>query len=154
MSAKLQEDTSTDSDHLPDLLGELVGVGSSALRRQEADGGESLHLQLTADSSAPQRARRAVETLGDQLSLHTVADLRAVVTELVTICLSDPTGDRIEVRLEIQDGRVHGEIGRIGGAGGEISGAGHALRIVGALVEEWGLRPAQSLAWFRIAGPD
>lgn len=112
---------------------------------------ESLRVLLDADTSAPRQARRAVETLGDRLSPRAVADLRSVVSELVAICLSPSRLCQIELRVEIEEDRVCCKVRRSDDAMTEISGAGHALRIIGALVDEWGLAPAQPSAWLQLA---
>lgn len=109
---------------------------------------ELLRVRLDADLSAPQRARRAVETLGDRLSPQAIADLHAVVTELVGISLSSAGEDPIEFRLETRGEHLRGEISRAGGMGDGISGRGHALRILGALVEEWGIAIERAAVWF------
>lgn len=111
---------------------------------------ESLRVLLNADTSAPRQARRAVETLGDRLSPRTVADLRSVVSELVAICLSPSRPSQIELRVDIEEGRVRCKVRHSEDAVTEIGGDGHALRIIGALVEEWGLTPTQPSAWLRL----
>jgi hypothetical protein len=131
-----------------DLLRDLVGADSSALRRPLPGGSESLRIRLAPNPTAPQRARRAIATLGDQLSPRAVADLRTVVNELVTICLSNPTEAPIEVRVEMRDGNVRGEVGRPEDPSVELRGDGNALRIIGALVDEWGVDPDRAIAWF------
>lgn len=111
---------------------------------------EGLQVLLAADTSAPRQARRAVEALGDRLSPRTVADLRSVVSELVAICLSPSHPCQIELRVEIEEGRVCCKVRHPDDAMIEIGGAGHALRIIGALVEEWGLTLAQPSAWLQM----
>ncbi|MDQ3725016.1 MAG: hypothetical protein M3335_03840 [Actinomycetota bacterium] len=111
---------------------------------------------MASNSTAPQRARRAIATLGDRLSPRAVADLRTVVSELVAICLSTPTEAEtpIEVRVEMREGELRGEVGRPGNSSAEIKGAGAALRIIGALVDEWGVDPDRALAWFCMSTSD
>lgn len=110
-------------------------------------GTENLQVRLDPDHSAPQQARRAIETLGGRLDARTVGDLRAVVSELVAICLSAPE-QPIEIRIELQQERVTGEV-RHPGASGVISGGGQALRIIGALVEEWKIATDRTI-WFKM----
>lgn len=109
---------------------------------------KGLQVRLGADASAAREARRAVETLGDRLGAQTIADLRAVVTELIGISLSSASDDPIELRLEIEGGHVRGEVFRAGSAGNGINAPGQALRILGALVEEWGIAIDRAAAWF------
>ncbi|MGN6217289.1 MAG: hypothetical protein ACTHN7_10105 [Solirubrobacterales bacterium] len=108
--------------------------------------------RLDADVSAPRRARRAIETLGDRLGHQTIADLRSLVTELVAISLSSPSRASIEIRLRLGKDQIRGEIRRSGGATSKLSGGGHALRIIGSLVEEWGLSADRADAWFHLSG--
>lgn len=109
---------------------------------------ESLQMRLGANTSAPQRARRAVEALDGELSPQAIADLCAVVTELIGIFLSSQSDIPIEIRLELRGGRVRGEVLRADGVGVGLSGPGCALRILGALVEEWGIAADAAGAWF------
>jgi hypothetical protein len=150
----MQESGTLNSDAESDLLRDLVGAGASALRSPLPNGDETLCIRLAADPTAPQRARRAVETLGDRLNPSTVADLRTVVSELVTIFLSCPCEAPIEVQVEIGDRGIRGEVGRPENPAAQVEGPGNALRIVGALVDEWGVNPDRAMAWFRISAPD
>jgi hypothetical protein len=140
-----------NSDTGSDLLRDLVGADSSALRHSLPGGSESLSIRLAPNSTAPQRARRAIATLGDRLDPRAVADLRTVVSELVTLCLSSPTEAPIEILVEMRNGDVRGEVGRPEDPSAEIKGAGNALRIIGALVDEWGVDPDRAIAWFRMS---
>lgn len=124
----------------------LVAYGETS----KEEGRESLKVLLDADTSAPWQARRAVETLGDRLSPRTVADLRSVVSELVAICLSPSRSCQIELRVEIEEDKVYCKVRHSEDAITEIGGDGRALRIIGALVDEWGLAPAQPSAWLRL----
>lgn len=109
---------------------------------------DSLEIRLGADASAPRRARRAIETRGDRLSHQAIVDLHAIVTELIGISLSSESDSPIELRLEINGECVRGEVFRAGAIGDRISGRGQALRILGALVEEWGIAIDRATVWF------
>jgi hypothetical protein len=153
VTAKLKREP-TQPESGSDLLGDLLGAGSFAFRRREEGGSECLCIRLAPNPTAPQRARRAVETLGDRLDSRAIADLRVVVTELVTICLSSSDEAPIEVRVKMENGHVRGEVGQPEGSSVDVNGPGHALRIVGALVEEWGMDSDRAMAWFRMSASD
>lgn len=112
---------------------------------------ESLRVVLEADNAAPWRARRAVEALDDRLNARAIADLRAVVSELVAFYLSPADLGPLEIRLEVRGDGVRGEISPTGDGPTEIGGGGHGLQIIGALVEEWGIATDRAAAWFRLA---
>lgn len=150
----MQPSGTLNSDAESDLLRDLVGAGASALRSPLPNGNETLCIRLSADPTAPQRARRAVGTLGDRLGGRTVADLRTVVSELVTIFLTSPGEAAIEVRVEMGSDCVKGEVGRPENPAAEVEGPGNALRIIGALVDEWGVNPDRAMAWFHISASD
>lgn len=112
----------------------------------KSDGGATVQIRLDADPSAPQRARRAVERLGDHLDARAVDDLRAVVSELVAIGLSSPE-KLIEVQIDLRDEQVTGEVRYPRGAPRAIRGSGRALRIIGALVAEWEVAADQAFCF-------
>lgn len=112
----------------------------------KADGAKTVQIRLEVDSSAPQRARRAVETLGDRLDARAVGDLRAVVSELVAICVSTRK-KLIEIKIDLREERVTGEVHYPGGVPRAIRGSGQALRIIGALVEEWEIAADQAFCF-------
>jgi anti-sigma regulatory factor (Ser/Thr protein kinase) len=107
---------------------------------------------------APSRARRRVDGLADQLPARALADLRTVVTELVTNCVRHGAGAPIDVAIEVgSDGAVRGCVGD-GGRGHVAIGPARAqgegglgLRIVDALASRWGVRAPTTDVWFELA---
>jgi len=91
----------------------------------------------------------------DSISEHAYADLRVVVTELVTNGVKYGPGGPIDLSVALgSDGIVRGNVDD-GGAGGVHMrapgplGGGLGLVIVEALTE-WGVHPDSSRVWFEL----
>jgi two-component sensor histidine kinase len=115
--------------------------------------------QFASVPSSAAAARRSLDVFSDWLPSHAFADLRVVITELVTNCVKYGPGQLIDVRVALQaGGHVRGEVDD-GGSGGVRMrmpgpvGGGLGLVIVDALVDSWGVRPNSSHVWFELAAP-
>ena len=118
----------------------------------------SLRIVLQSDEDAAHQARRYVNGLGDLLPPAVLADLRTIVSELVTNCFRHGTGREIELTVAVaRDGSVRGRVGDGGTARVEIVApppsrdTGLGLRIVDALVSRWGVAGPSSDIWFELA---
>ena len=106
------------------------------------------------------QAREALAKLPGTLADETYADLRVVVSELVTNSVEHGPAGPVSVSIELlAAGGVCGWV-RDGGAGGvKISegqepGLGLGLLIVDTLAASWGTRPGSSDVWFELAAPE
>jgi two-component sensor histidine kinase len=114
-----------------------------------------VHVALESQSSASADAREALEVFEEPLSERAYADLRVVVTELVTNGVKYGPGRPIDLWVCLgRDGIVRGEVND-GGGGGVLMrcpgrfGGGLGLVIVEALTE-WGVHPESSHVWFEL----
>src|ERR1044072_7600828 len=77
-----------------------------------------LQIELSPQKSASADAREALEVFADSISEHAYADLRVVVTELVTNGVKYGPGGPIDLSVALgSDGIVRGNVDD-GGAGG------------------------------------
>jgi anti-sigma regulatory factor (Ser/Thr protein kinase) len=127
-------------------------------RSQVGRGASGFQVTLRSDGDAAHEARRQVNGLADLLPVAVLADLRTIVSELVTNCVRHGTGREIEVTVAVaRDGSVRGSVGDGGVAPVEIGppqsafDAGLGLRIVDALVTRWGVHAPSSDVWFELA---
>jgi two-component sensor histidine kinase len=117
-----------------------------------------LKLELESTSGASAQARDELRILEGRLGGRTLADLRLVVTELISNSVKFGPGGQIDLGLEIRDdGSVAGLVVD-GGAGrvarreidaGERGGFG--LQIVDQIASAWGVRPRTTDVWFELA---
>ena len=112
-----------------------------------------LQVGLRPEPDASGAARRALEVFAENLSERAFADLRVIVTELVTNGVKYGPGETIELAVSLDaDGLLRGEVDD-GGAGGVHMrcpgplGGGLGLVIVDALAT-WGVHPDSSHVWF------
>jgi anti-sigma regulatory factor (Ser/Thr protein kinase) len=112
-----------------------------------------LHVVLDPEPGAAARAREALEQFGRHLSERRFADLRVIVTELVTNSVKYGPGRPIRLSVSLdRSGLIRGDV-RDGGGGGVRMrtpgplGGGLGLVIVEALAE-WGVVPGTSDVWF------
>jgi anti-sigma regulatory factor (Ser/Thr protein kinase) len=94
--------------------------------------------------------------LNDVVPASTVEDIALAATELVTNSLRHGEG-RIELRVEVTDRSVNGEVIDDGGgfeyemrALGYDELGGRGLQIVGALSEQWGIHEGTTHVWFEV----
>jgi anti-sigma regulatory factor (Ser/Thr protein kinase) len=95
--------------------------------------------------------------LADVVPASTVEDVALAVSELVTNAVRHGDG-RIELRIEVTDRSVKGEV--IDGGGGfeyEMRSLGfdevgrRGLQIVGELSEQWGIHEGTTHVWFEVS---
>jgi anti-sigma regulatory factor (Ser/Thr protein kinase) len=105
---------------------------------------------------APNKAHRALAPLAERLEEDHLCNLRAVVSELVTISVAHGAAEPIDVRLDVGPTEVEGVI-RDGGPGARalIRAREHRddsllLRIVDSLVDDWDTNLGETRVWFRI----
>ena len=116
-----------------------------------------LLLRLSPEPSAAAQARDALAAFAETMPAEALADLRLVVTELVTNSVKYGPGGPIVVSVKRgSDGAVSGEVLDGGRAGVRMrrspnpAGGGLGLQIVDALASAWGVRPRSTRVWFRI----
>ncbi|MGZ6671562.1 MAG: ATP-binding protein [Solirubrobacteraceae bacterium] len=119
-----------------------------------------IELTFRADRNAPASARAAVtQRLGDRLSPGLLADLRLVVTELVTNAVKYGPGRPVKLQLMVEsptavrgvvadDGAPTTEL-RMADAPGEAGGFG--LHLVDRLARRWGVYEGSTHVWFELA---
>jgi anti-sigma regulatory factor (Ser/Thr protein kinase) len=114
-----------------------------------------LQVELVPEPSAAAVARDALEVFSERLSERRFADLRVIVTELVTNSVKYGPGKPIALTVDVgSDGVVRGDV-EDGGDGGVHMrcpgplGGGLGLVIVEALAS-WGVRPDSSHVWFEL----
>lgn len=87
-------------------------VESTAGAGPPTGAGEAFSVHLRCEPGAPHDARRALDRLRGEIPARTFADLRAIVTELVSNSVRFGSGDRIEVRIAARPGgSVRGRVG-------------------------------------------
>lgn len=105
---------------------------------------------------APGEARRGVAPLAERIDEASLSDLRTVVSELVAISVAHGASRPIDLSIELFDAKVKGVVDDHGpGARAivrarEMKDSSLVLRIVDALVEEWGTDADQSRVWFEM----
>lgn len=115
----------------------------------------SERLQNAPRSSAA--ARRIVERLEPQLDPETLANLRLLVSELVTNAVRHACGESFEVRLEVTQDMLRLEV-RDDGSGfqpriqpSDDGTGGYGLYIVERLADRWGVeRDAGGVIWVEL----
>jgi anti-sigma regulatory factor (Ser/Thr protein kinase) len=130
-----------------------TSVGELTVGRFKRPVGIEVELQPRKRASAD--AREALEVFEDSLPERAYADLRVVVTELVTNGVKYGPGGPIALSVALdRDGVVRGEVDD-GGTGGVRMrapgplGGGLGLVIVEALTQ-WGVHPGSSHVWFEL----
>lgn len=124
------------------------------------DSSRSLDLSLASTSAAPRKARAAVLSLGDVLPALALADLRTIVSELVTNSVQHGTGQDIVTRIQVAaSGQVVGNVSDGGLCPIAIATprpageGGLGLRIVDVLAARWGVHAPSSDVWFELTAP-
>ena len=113
-------------------------------------------MRLFPTLDAPSEARRGLEPLAGQLDAASFADLRTVVSELVTISVSHGATKPIDLTLTLSEGLVEGTVFDDGPGARAIVRAQElrdnslVLQIIEALVDDWGTNPRQTRIWFRL----
>jgi anti-sigma regulatory factor (Ser/Thr protein kinase) len=117
-----------------------------------------LEIELDPVPGAAKSARDSIaEVLGDSLGRDTVKDLQLIVSELVGNSVRHGPGNRIGLRISIDDdGRVHGEVadqgdGTVAMREMGAKGGGRGLHIVDALAERWAVYEGSTHIWFELS---
>lgn len=106
---------------------------------------------------ASREARRELTALAGRIDRASLADVASVVSELVAISVAHGASKLIEVVLTVEDGKLLGTLCDDGAGPRAVVRARKrrsdslVLRIVDALVEEWGTDASESRIWFRMA---
>jgi anti-sigma regulatory factor (Ser/Thr protein kinase) len=114
-----------------------------------------VRVELKPLKRASAEAREALEVFEAPLSERAYADLRVVVTELVTNGVKYGPGEPIALSVALdRHGIVHGEVNDGGDGGVRMRapgpvGGGLGLVIVEALTQ-WGVHPDSSHVWFEL----
>ena len=116
-----------------------------------------MDVQLASVPEAPGQARDAVAPLRGRIGDRTLADVRLVLSELVSNAVRHAPGEPISVSVDVDDdGVVHGEIEDHGEGGVRLRATtpdepgGYGLGIVDALTERWGVGDGSTLVWFEL----
>jgi anti-sigma regulatory factor (Ser/Thr protein kinase) len=116
-----------------------------------------MDVQLASVPEAPGQARDAVAPLLGRIGERTHADLRLVVSELVTNAVIHAPGQPIRVSVDVdEEGVVRGEIQDRGAGGVRLrtttpgDPGGYGLGIVDALADDWGVGDGSTLVWFEL----
>jgi anti-sigma regulatory factor (Ser/Thr protein kinase) len=115
--------------------------------------------RLESEPESSAAARRVVERLEPELDVAVLADLRLLVSELVTNAIEHVPGeDDITITVSLQDERVRVEVTDSGSGfayrareAGDPQGSGWGLHFVGLLAESWGARTDDGASvWFEM----
>ena len=118
----------------------------------------TLDLRLPATREAAGKARRAVERLAGELDPEVLADVRLLVSELVTNSVRHAglgQGDSVRLRAEAANARVRVDV-TDSGPGFDPSAAlskvaGWGIYLVDQLADRWGVaREGGTRVWFEI----
>jgi anti-sigma regulatory factor (Ser/Thr protein kinase) len=116
-----------------------------------------MRLRFFPTLQAPSEARRGLAPFADQLDEACFADLKIVVSELITISVAHGATKPIHVSLTLSEGVIEGIVYDEGPGTRAIVRAREqrdnslVLRIIDSLVDEWGTNPRQTRVWFRLA---
>jgi anti-sigma regulatory factor (Ser/Thr protein kinase) len=115
-----------------------------------------MRLSLFPTVQAPGEARRGVAALAERIDEESLSDVRTVVSELVTISVAHGASRPLELSLDFFDEQVRGVLDDHGPGtraiirAKEMKDSSLVLRIVDALVEEWGTDPEERQVWFKM----
>ena|SRR5829696_5463863 len=115
-----------------------------------------MRLRLFPTLQAPSEARRGLAPLAGALKEPLLADLRTVVSELVTTSVAHGASKPIDLCLTVEGRSIEGTLCDDGpGARAlvrarELRDNSLVLRIVEALVDDWGTNSNQTRIWFRL----
>ena len=117
-----------------------------------------MDVQLASVPEAPGQARDAVAPLRGRIGDRTLADVRLIISELVTNAVRHAPGEPISVTVDVDDeGVVRGEIEDHGAGGVRLRATspsepgGFGLGIVDALTDRWGVGDGSTRVWFELA---
>jgi anti-sigma regulatory factor (Ser/Thr protein kinase) len=113
-----------------------------------------MQLRVFPSVEAPSQARRELASLASRIDKCSLADVRTVISELVGMSVVNGARKPIEVELCLDDGHLEGVLRDDGIGARAISrrdSTSLVVRIVDALVEEWGATSdGERRIWFRM----
>ena len=119
-----------------------------------------LHIDIPSDVRAPARARRAVERFAGDLGEAAAADVKLMISELISNSVKYGGDGAISLALRSEErGHLHAEVVDRGGhfipqdrarPATEVGGWG--LYLVETLADRWGVRDGGARVWFEIDG--
>lgn len=109
-------------------------------------------LVLRGDLHAPRAARMALDDLVHDIDGRLLADLRLVVTEMVTTIIRSGSGAPLSVRVDVLSSlHLRGEVAEESDPiEGDSILAEEATPILDRLTTRWGLGPHPRRMWFEI----
>lgn len=113
-----------------------------------------MRLRVFPSIEAPSQARRELASLAGRIDQDSLSDVTSVISELVGMSVANGARTPIEVVLHLDDGHLDGFLCDDGTGARAISrrdSSSLVMRIVDALVEEWGAtNDADRRIWFRM----
>jgi anti-sigma regulatory factor (Ser/Thr protein kinase) len=115
-----------------------------------------MHLHLIPTVQAPAMARQGMERLSGRIGRESLADLKTVIGELVTISVAHGAGQPIDLSVTLVDEEIEGVVFDNGPGAEAIlsarerSDSSLVLRIIDSLVDDWGTNPGRTRTWFRM----
>ena len=115
-----------------------------------------MRLCLFPTVEAPAEARQGISPLAQRLDRQSYADLKTVVSELVTIAVAHGATEQIDLTLTIAGDEIEGTVFDHGPGTRAIIRARErrdsslVLRIIDSIVDDWGTNPGETRIWFRM----
>jgi len=111
-------------------------------------------LRLFPSVEAPSKVRRELSSFANRIDQRSLADVRTVISELVALIVANGARKPIELALCLEDSRLEGSLCDDGTGVRAISrrdSSSLVVRIVDALVDEWGANGEGKRIWFRMS---
>lgn len=113
-----------------------------------------MQMRVFPSVEAPSQARRELASLASRIDQASLSDVRTVISELVAMSVVNGARKPIEVALCLDGSRLEGVLSDEGIGARAISrrdSSSLVVRIVDALVEEWGAtNDGEKRIWFRM----
>jgi anti-sigma regulatory factor (Ser/Thr protein kinase) len=115
-----------------------------------------MQLRVFPTVEASRQARRDIAPLAALIDQDSLADVKTVVSELVSISVTHGAAQPIEIDLNVDDGRLEGLVDGHGAGARALVRArtreddSLVLRIIDSLVDEWGSDAGETQIWFRM----
>jgi anti-sigma regulatory factor (Ser/Thr protein kinase) len=116
-----------------------------------------MRLRLLPSFEAPSQARRGLAPFAARIDETSFLDLKTVVSELVTIGVAHGATRPIDIQVTLVEGAIEGTLFDEGPGARAIALARErrdsslVLRVIDALVDEWGTNSGQTRIWFRMS---
>jgi hypothetical protein len=110
-------------------------------------------LRVFPSVEAPGKARQELASLATRIDQRSLSDLKTVISELVGMSVANGARKPIEVALCLDDSRLEGTLCDDGTGVRAISRrdtSSLVVRIIDALVDEWGANGEGKRIWFRM----